>query len=80
MHVFVAHYFKISYYKFGYSATALYMTVQVTSAHLYHCFGTTVDKGRDSDVQVLRLNILSSATAKQYTKCFLVLSKRNNFK
>jgi hypothetical protein len=71
MHVFVAHYFKISYYKFGYSATALYMTVQVTSAHLYHCFGTTVDKGRDSDIQVLRLNITVKRYCETVYKMFL---------
>ena len=50
MNVFVAHYFKVSYYKFGYSATALYIIIQVKSGHLYLCFGTTVDKVRDSDV------------------------------
>jgi hypothetical protein len=50
MNVFVAQYFKISYFKFGYSATVLYIIIQVTSAHLYFCFGTTAGKGGDSDV------------------------------
>ena len=62
MNVFVVRYFKISYYKFGYGATALRTIIQVIHAHLCLCFGTTADKGRDSDVKVFRLNI----TVKRY--------------
>jgi hypothetical protein len=76
---FVAHYYKVSYYKFGFSATALYIIIQVTSAHLCFCFGNNADKGPDLDVQVLRLTV----AVKHYCETediFFILNKRNNFK
>jgi hypothetical protein len=57
MNVCVRDYLKRAYFQMAYSVTAQRMALQVTLVRYFSCFGTVLDKGRNSNVRVFIFSI-----------------------